>query len=82
VSPVAIFISFFAVFALGVVFGQFLEGRRHITGIRLRRVKDYAVVDVEARGEWFEAIEEHVEKDFDHFITASGLHVVTHGGKC
>lgn len=45
-----------------------------LQGVCLRRVGDFAIVEVQtADGEHVEVIREHVESNFDHHVSASGI---------
>ena len=44
-----------------------------ITGIRLTRVQDHAVVFIEVEDEWIELIRERAEGAFDHIVNESGI---------
>ena len=41
--------------------------------IRLRRVNDYAVVEVEYQGKFHEAIREHIDGAFCHIVEPIGI---------
>jgi hypothetical protein len=44
-----------------------------VMGIRLRKDKEYTVVDAEVGGVWIEVIRERSDGEFCHIVEASGI---------
>jgi len=44
-----------------------------VESISLVRKGDYAVVEVQVRGKYFEVMREHIEGNFSHNVSAGGI---------